>query len=198
GFITAVAAGQLLLASVGADPVAVGASSGVSLYWLGLLLAALIALDSLGRAADPLGALAGLAAIVVAIPTLLAMLLGLADARPGPGRVPPAPVGAVASTQPDVGTLLITPTAAGLDMDVQRGAGTTLDDQSTLAHTARELGANADLARIAGNLAFSSGFNASDELGQLGIGFVVVTPGGDPEVRRTVTDTLDANEHLTP
>src|SRR5690606_2463787 len=48
GFVTAVAAGQLLVSAVGDSAVAVSASSGLSLYWLGLTIAALIALDSLG------------------------------------------------------------------------------------------------------------------------------------------------------
>lgn len=198
GFATAVVAGHLFLSSVGADPVAVGAASGVSLYWLGLTLAALIALDSLGRAADPIGALAGLAAVIVAIPTLAAMLIGIADARPGNGRTLPALVGAIATQQPEIGTLLIGAATDGIEVDVQFGAGTTLDDESTLAHTARELGVNEDLARIAGNLAFSTGFNASEELGRLGLGFVVVVPDGDPDIRRAVTDTLNMNERLTP
>src|SRR5690606_9938118 len=38
GFITAVAAGQLLVASLGAHPLAINPTSGVSLYWLGLTL----------------------------------------------------------------------------------------------------------------------------------------------------------------
>ncbi|MHB1140098.1 MAG: hypothetical protein ACYC2O_14165, partial [Microthrixaceae bacterium] len=198
GFVTAVAAGHLFVASVGAEPVAANASSGVSLYWLGLTLAALIALDRLGRASEPLGALAGLMATLVAIPTLLALLLGVADARPGTGRTLPALVGAIATTQPEIGTLLISTVNDGIAVDLQRGAGTTLDDETTLARTAHELGTNTELARIAGNLAFSSGFDANEALAPLGVGFVVVTPGGDLDVKRAVTDTLDANEHLTP
>ncbi|HRQ00746.1 MAG TPA: hypothetical protein PK781_09835, partial [Terrimesophilobacter sp.] len=198
GFVTAVAAGQLLVASVGADPIAVSASSGVSLYWLGLTLAVLLALDSLGRASEPLGVLAGLMAALVALPMLLALLLGLADARPDTGRTLPALVGAIATTQPTIGTLLISTVDDGIEVDLQRGAGTTLDDQSTRARTAHDLGPNTELARIGGNLAFSSGFDATEALAPLGVGFVVVTPGGDPDLRRAVTDTLDANEHLTP
>lgn len=198
GLATALTAGQLHLSSIGTDTVAVSASSGVSLYWLGLILAALAALDTLGRAAEPLGALAGLTAALLAVPLLIAMLLGTSDARPGNGRTLPALVSAIATTQPTIGTLLITAVDDGIVIDLQRGSGTTLDDSSTLAHTAQDLGANRELARIGGNLAFSSGYNASENLAPLGIGFIVVTRDGDPDVRRTITDTLDANEHLTP
>lgn len=198
GFVTAVAAGQLFVSAVGDSAVAVGASSGTSLYVLGLIVAALIALDSLGRAAEPLGALAGLAAVAVALPALLAMLIGVSDAGPGNGRTLPALVGAVAAQQPEIGTLLIAAAGDGIAVDVQRGAGTTLDDASTLEHTALALDENGDLARIAGNLAFSSGFDASEELARLGIGFVVVAPEGEPTVRSSVVGTLNSNQHLTP
>lgn len=198
GFVTAVAAGQLLVASVGATPIAVSATSGISLYWLGLTLAALIALDTLGRASEPLGALTGLMAAFVAIPTLLAMLLGIADARPSTGRTLPALVSAIATSQPTIGTLLINAVSDGIEIDLQRGAGTTLDDTTTLARTAHHLGSNTELAHIGGNLAFSSGYDASAALAPLGIGFVAVTPDGDTDVKRAITDTLNANEHLTP
>ncbi len=198
GYLTAVAASLLALASVGGQPVTVWAGSGLSLFWLGLIGAALVALDALGRAATSSALLTGITAVTVAVPLLGAILIGAAAVAPSSRPIVPALVNALADQQPDVGTLVLSPRpddqiAAGL----QRGAGATLDDQSTLATTAARASAEQQrIAELAGNLVSRSGFDSVAELAELGIGFIVLT-NGDTDTQRRASDALNANDALT-
>lgn len=201
GYLTAVAATHVQVGAVGSTAVTVWPGSGLSLYWLGLVTAALLALGALGRIATPFAVLAGLTATALAIPLLGSMLIGTAAVRPGSDRILPALVTAEARTHPHAGTLVIRSLAEeGISVHLERGLGASLDDQSTLVSTRqRPNELDGVLATLAGNLATRSGYDATADLKEHDIRFVLVRQGAaDDETYRATVDALDSNELLTP
>ncbi len=213
GFLTAVAATHLQFAALGTQPVTVWPGAGLSLFWLGLSAAAIVGLDALGRATGTWAVLAGVATMVLALPLLAAMAIGTAAVQPTAGRILPALVTAEASTHPSAGTLTIASEGrAGIAVSLQRGAGATLDDQSTLngqttlhrtvsqADQLRTIGADQRrLATLAGNLASRSGYDVQKDLSDLDIRFVIVAPGSDQDdTYLRVVKSLASNELFTP
>lgn len=213
GLATAVAANQLFLSSVGAESASVWAGAGLSVYWLGIVGAVLCALRGLRMYAIAPAVTAVIALLIVVAPLAGAMHLGTSDVAKGIERTQPAFVSAEAELQPRIATLQLTPQPdGGILATVVRGAGTTLDDQSTLSSTDGTLGADdRELAELAGNLASRSGLDASAALDELGIRFVLLRPAasaaGDarapitPEAAETVgraTTALDGNAALAP
>ncbi|WP_158862789.1 glycosyltransferase [Leifsonia sp. AG29] len=178
GFVTAVAALQLQAVSLGSAVVPIWPGAAVSLYWLGLIGAAVVALSALGRAAVYPAWAAVVALAMLATPSAIATLNHTAVVRATDGRTMPAVVTAKATTQPRTGTLRITPQPdGGISALVVRGAGATLDQQSTLSSTQRGLTSQQkELATVAGNLASRSGYDASARLKELGIDFVLLAP----------------------
>lgn len=178
GFLTAVAALHVQVAVVGGTVVPIWPGSAVSLYWLGLVGAAVIALTALGKAAIAPAWVAVATLAVVAFPAAIATHDGRAVVAESDGRTMPAVVAARASTQPRIGTLQIVPQPdGGIQAEIVRGAGQTLDEQSTLSSTHRTLtGAQRELATLAGNLASRSGYDASPQLKALGVDFVLLAP----------------------
>ena len=201
GFLTAVAGSHLQVAAVGTQPVTVWPGSGLSLFWLGLIAAAVVGLDALGRMSAPSAILTALATTALALPLLGAMIIGTSAVQPATGRVLPALVTAEARQHPTVGTLVIASEgSAGISASLQRGIGATLDDQSTLASTTKKLNSlQTRLATLAGNLAARSGYDAATDFDELDLPFVLVSPGSDSDERyRATVDALDGNDVLTP
>jgi hypothetical protein len=132
------------------------------------------------------------------LPLLGSTLLKTTSVQAG-ARILPAVVTAEAEQLPRVGTLVLTPQAdGGLSATVQRGSGSTLDDQSTLAATSTLPDATSRrIATIAGNLASRSGFDAGPELTKLAIGFVLLTPT-DTAVNKRTSEALDNNALFAP
>jgi GT2 family glycosyltransferase len=215
GFATAVLSTRIAVVVLGDDVVPVWPGSGLSLFWLGLLGGVIVALEGM-EAADRRSRLAGIAGVVVSfttlalsMPLLLAMHLGSADIRATDGRLVPAVVDAEARTSPDIGTVVLTPTASGaLLATLQRGTGATLDTQSTLDATATTLSADEEtLAILVGNLASRGGYDPADDLEDLFTGFIVLTEsasGLDADAQQAAdavaeraTDSLDGTAALT-
>ena len=198
GFATAIAASHLQVAHLGSSPVPVWTGAGLSLFWLGLVASALVALDALGRFAVPVGILTAVTATILVLPLLGTVPLKTAVVEAG-ARMLPAVVSAEADGHPRVGTLVLTPQRGGaLSATVQRGSGSALDDQSTLAATSVSPDATSRrVATVAGNLASRSGFDAGSELTKLSIGFVLLTPD-DTAVHKRTSEALDSNALFVP
>jgi GT2 family glycosyltransferase len=203
GFVTAVAASHLQLSFVGATATPVWAGAGLSLYWLGLVGASVIALTALGTSAILPGVLVAAGLAIAAVPLLGAIVTGSTAVTASTGRLLPAFATAAAAADPGLGTLELTPRPGGISVTIDRGIGTTLDEQSTLAATDAVLddGDNR-VAELAGNLSSRSGFDVASELNALHIGFVLVPQSGNPDaatsaVRQRVVDALDGNRSLT-
>ncbi|GAA3735686.1 hypothetical protein GCM10022239_09640 [Leifsonia bigeumensis] len=201
GYLSAVGAAHLQVGAVGDVAATVWPGSGLSLYWLGLIVAAIVGLGALGRMATPVSVLAGLTVTALAIPLLGAMLIGTAAVHPATTRILPALVTAEARTHPGAGTLVITSLGeAGIAVRLERGLGASLDDQSTLVST-RPRASDLDdrLATLAGNLAAPSGYDAASDLEELDIPFVLVSPASEDDTTyRSMVDALNGNEILSP
>ncbi|MEN0086646.1 MAG: glycosyltransferase [Leifsonia sp.] len=209
GFLTAVAALHLQLAVTGGTDVPIWPGSALSLYWIGLVGAAVLALSALGRAAVYPAWAAIVTLAVIAVPVGIASLNGTSAVAESDGRTMPAVVTAKAATQPRVGTLRIVPQPdGGIRAELVRGSGSTLNGQSTLADTERSLTqGQRDLAQLAGNLASRSGYDATTQLKKLGIDFVLLAPSvtalGDTDAsaaeatRARAAVAMDANPVLS-
>ncbi|MFF2274937.1 glycosyltransferase [Agromyces sp. NPDC058126] len=204
GFATAVAAAHLSVASAGSHAIPVWTGGGLSLAWLGLVLAAVLALDAMRRGRALLGWVVFAAMAAAMLPTGIALATGSVAVQPATARTLPAFVGAEAETDPRVTTLRLTPAADGsLRATLERGTGTTLDEQSTLAATARTLSAEEEeLALVAGNLASRSGTGAEAAVEEFGASFVLLDEPVDADDSAAVAvadrarTALDANSAL--
>ena len=202
GLITAVASAQLAVATSGADLVTPWPGAGLSLYWLGLVGAAVVALDALGGARVVVGIAVLLTAGAAVAPLLAAPLLGTSAVAKSDARLLPALVTAEAAAHPGVGTLVLDPQQDGsVAAVVDRGAGTTLDETSTLWSTRRTVDDSArTLATLAGNLSSRSGFDPVPALGTFHVEFVLLpsAEGGATAVRQRAAEALDATPALVP
>ncbi|HEV7948559.1 MAG TPA: glycosyltransferase family 2 protein [Glaciihabitans sp.] len=210
GYVTAVGATLLQISFVGSEPVAVWAGAGLSLYWLGLVGAAVMALEALGKAVVGPALIVALASTLAVGPLLAAPLSGSASVQASTTTSTlPAFVAAEAASDPLLGTLELTPQADGsLSATLHRGTGTSLEEYSTLASTATELSpAQEDIATVAGNLASRSGLDIVAELDRLHIGFVLLSdaPAESSEsetpaasIYQRAAGALDAASELTP
>ena len=200
GFMTAAIGAHIEVTGIGASSTPIWAGPGMSLFWLGLVGGVMVALDALGRASVPLGLVAGVASVILALPLLGTMYLGTAKVQAG-SRMLPAVVTAQADDRPRLGTLVLAAQPdGGLAATLERGNGTTLDDRSTLASTATTTTpSERRLATTAGNLASHSGYDAKSDLNDLSIGFVVLSPTNQgAAVYARAEEALDSNQLLTP
>ncbi|MRG60584.1 glycosyltransferase [Agromyces sp. CFH 90414] len=206
GFATAVAAAHVSVATTGADAVAIWTGAGQSLAWFGLVIAAVVALDAMRRGAAGVGAIAWIAAVVLVLPLAASLVSGRVPVGPAAERELPAVVVAEADDDPRVATLRLAPLEDGsLRAWLEHGAGTTLDDASTLDATRRGLTDDEErLAELAGNLASRSGFDAEAAVTEFGTTFVLLAPGDESDGRRAAATAeraraaLDGNAALTP
>ncbi|MBH0082865.1 glycosyltransferase family 2 protein [Salinibacterium sp. SWN167] len=203
GFATAVAATHLTVSASGESEVTVWAGAGLSLYWLGLSGAVIVAIDSLGRHAALPAVVALIGILGIAAAPLWSLASGAVPVTTSNGRLLPAFVAAESTQRDGLGTLQITVTSdSTIAVDLHRGRGSGLDEQSTLAATSTEL-SDAELvnATLAGNIASRSGYAIADELNDLQIAFIVLTPATDSdtaETRQRIIEALDGNSILNP
>ncbi len=228
GLITAWAIAGIAVVAAGGAAVPIDVGPALSLYLLGLVLAAGVGLDgirgftpmqhrtatfgperrSAGVLAGSLGLVTVLAALAVALPALAAQFAGTAAVLAGEPRTLPAIVAAEAQRDPGIGTLVLTPIADGVAARIERGAGSTLIEQRTLVHTASlaatEGATDADqlaLADLVGNLAAASGRDLTDALDALDVRFVLLraSAADAPESSGDgITAALDGNAVLAP
>lgn len=210
GFVTAVLALHLQLAVTGGTVVPIWPGSAVSLYWLGLVGAAVLALSTLRRGSAYPAWAAIVTIAIAAVPVGIATLNGHAAVAESDGRTLPAVVTAKAATAPRTGTLrIVSQPDGGIRAEVVRGSGQTLNQQTTLASTERALTpGQRELAQLAGNLSSRSGYDATAQLTELGIDFVLLSPStaalgstdtSAADATRTRAEVaMDANPLLAP
>jgi GT2 family glycosyltransferase len=198
GFVSAVAAANIGVSVLDAGTTAIWPGSALSLYWLGVTGAAAISVTALGRFVAAPALVTAIAAMAVVAPLLVAPLTGTSAVRPSNGRMLPAYVTAEAKAAPDRGTLVLRPTPdGGFAAEIQRGAGTTLDEQWTIAATSTTPTAtDRQVAELAANLVRPSGYDPVPALSDLGIAFIVLAdaePGEAAQARQLAAQTLDSN-----
>jgi hypothetical protein len=210
GLATAFAAVGVAVSFDHAQPVPLWPGSGLSLAWLGVVGAAVLALDAgiveRVRVLRPIGAIVTLAALAVAVaPSLTAMTSETPRAvlTNGPVSTLPAFVAAEGRGSTSVGTIVLDPRADGLRVDVVWGGSATLSGQSTVEATrtwARP--ADQELATLAADLVTPSSEDAVAGLAARGIRFVLLEsgPGGEDDVirgaRLTAATSLDQRNTL--
>lgn len=201
GFLTAVLAAHVAVSQLGSAATVVWPGSGLSVYWLGVVGAVVIALEALGRAVVVPALLAAVTSVALAVPLLAAPLAGTSLVTESSGRLLPAFVTAEAAGAPSVGTLeLVAQPDGSMRAALHRGVGTTLDEQSTLAATSTTLTPTQErIAELAGNLSAPSGYDIGAALDELHIGFVVLAtvpegPAAATAVR--AADALDSSDQL--
>ncbi|MGL4339205.1 MAG: glycosyltransferase family 2 protein [Rhodoglobus sp.] len=203
GFVTAVTGSHIAVTVIGSGTTPVWVGAALSVYWLGLLGATAVTLDSVRqRVVIPALAVA-LSVITLAVPSLTAATAGATSVQQSNGRLLPAFASAEAASRPWLGTLQLTAQAdGGIAATLHRGLGTTLDEQSTLAATDTRLGEeDARLATLAGNIASRSGFDLATELDELQIAFVLLPDTSVDSAKAThrrATEALDGNRIFTP
>ncbi|MDH6531823.1 GT2 family glycosyltransferase [Aurantimicrobium minutum] len=178
GLATAVLASGLQVSFDGSEAVAIWPGSGLSLAWLGLMVAAGTGASILRRFSF-YPAFVGITAVVLlAAPSLAAANLGTAQVYASNGQTLPAYVVAQAAIEPEVGTLVLTPQPdGGLGTDLVRGTGLTLESVSTYVTTGAGFAKQESvLAETASNLSSVSGTDSTDALTTLGVGFILLTP----------------------
>ncbi|WP_160424562.1 glycosyltransferase [Agromyces seonyuensis] len=205
GFATAVAASRISVETIGSDSVGVWTGAGLSAGLLGLLVAAVCALRALRRyLRSPLAVVLAATGVVVSLPLTVVLATGGAGVHSADARTLPAVVTAEAEHDPNVTTLLLVPEeAGGLRATLEHGAGTTLDEQSTLWYTGARAEQTAErsalLAEAAGNLASRSGFDVEAAVEEFGVRYVLLAASdgeaGDEAdaVRDRATLALDSN-----
>jgi hypothetical protein len=203
GFVTAVAVTHVSVSSAGETSVVVWAGAALSLYWLGLCGAVVVAVESLQRHSALPALVALIGVLLLAAAPLWSLASGAAPVSASSARLLPAFVSAEANQRDGLGTLQITVTSdSTIAVDVHRGRGSGLDERSTIAATSTELSAaETRSATLAGNLASRSGFDSAAELNDLQIAFILLTPESNPDggqTRQRIIEALDGNSSLNP
>ncbi|UWF78197.1 glycosyltransferase [Microbacterium neungamense] len=188
GLATAFFAVGVVVSFANGEGVPIWPGTGLSLAWIGIVGAALVALDT-ALTLGPLRAVAGLAAAgalaVCAVPALLAVHTGHSVLREGPQSTLPAFVSAQARGDRDLGTLVLTPLNDGsLSAELVWGSSETLGAQSTLRSTAART-PERGLAEDAVDLISARDFDAAAALAEDGVSFVLLAqaPGEEDRAR---------------
>ncbi|WP_159502504.1 glycosyltransferase [Microbacterium sp. 18062] len=210
GLGTAFAAvGIAVAVSTEAIPVALWPGAGLSLAWLGVVGAAVVALDAgvpvrqrglrIAGAVVVIGTL-----LVVAIPSVTAMVRGTALLQNGPVSTLPAYVAAQGRDDQSVGTIIITPQDSGaVAARVVWGGSDTLGGHSTVSATRTAPTAqDEEVAALTADLITSTSQDVVSRVAAHGIRFVVLAAGTDSEtdaaraMRLSAETALDQREEL--
>lgn len=216
GSATAVAATHVAVRFDGADALPLWSGAGLSLAWWGLVGAAVLTLDQVGRgemaryrrragAVSASAAVVCMAALVVlAVPALSAQARGASALTNGPTSTLPAYVEADSGGGTATGTIVLTPEPDGtLAARVVWGGSETLGSHSTVLETRTSVDdASSQLAATAAALVSSTSPDAVAALGEQGIAFVLLAPGADAPpatlLRLESSTALDQRDELDP
>ncbi|WP_156762232.1 glycosyltransferase family 2 protein [Microbacterium karelineae] len=192
GVATALLAAQSQLVAAGGAFVPVWPGSALSLAWMGVVLAAAVALEALSsrRRWAGIASLVAIACVVVAVaPQVTALHRGATPLHAGDATTLPAYVTAEARDDLPIGTLVLTPLADGsVATDVVWGASETLSGASTFARSAAEpTEADERLAEVAGDIISGSAVSVTEPLAESGLSFVLLRQdGADPNASQRI------------
>ncbi|MDQ1083280.1 MULTISPECIES: glycosyltransferase [Microbacterium] len=213
GLATAFAAVGIAVSFRDSAAVSLWPGSGLSLAWVGLVGAAVVALDAgipdRARVLRPIGGLAAVLALAVAVaPALAAQITDGGDRSVltnGPVSTLPAFVAAEGRGSLAIGTLVLDPRSDGLRVQVVWGGSATLSGQSTIDATRTSADdQDRQLASLAVDLVSPSADDVVARLAERGIGFVLLesAPAAEGDVilgdRLGAATSLDQREMLDP
>ncbi|MFD2674542.1 glycosyltransferase family 2 protein [Gulosibacter bifidus] len=201
GFVVAGIAGGFSYAFHAGERVPLWIGSAQSVALLGLLIAAAAGMVALRLGGTIVGVIGALAIVALALPIAPAQLNGNSQVAASTGRTLPALVEAQGAAANQLGTLVITPLGSDrINVHLERGAGQTMNEFSTLSTTNTELTeTDRALAETALQFLSDGAANPTAELHDLGIGFVLVEPAptaGAVLEQRLVT-AMSTNEALS-
>lgn len=198
GLVTALAAAQLRLLSDGSVSVALWTGSGLALYWIGVLGLAAVGCTVLRRAATPLVSVALVLAVVAVAPLGFRLVTDQTGLQPGDTQMP-AIVRAAGEQDPEMRTLVLTAQAdATVHAQLVTGPSLRLDQVRTATRSEDVTEQDQWVAELVGLLASTgdSGI-AADALAERGVGFVLLSVGGDDSSRARLQGALDQNTALS-
>jgi len=211
GLATAFGAAGVSLSFAQAQPVPLWPGAGLSLAWLGVVGAATTTLGSgfmvrPGWLRPSAVALVFVTLLAVSVPALTAVHRGQSRLTDGPSTTLPAYVAAEGRSDPDLGTLVITPqNGGGVASHVVWGPSETLNGQATFISTdTAPTEQDARLAALTADLIASSAPGAIDDVVASGISFVLLAPAADPESDRAratrirAVTSIDQRQQLVP
>lgn len=197
GMLTAIAASNLQLVSVGAESVALWTGSGLALYWISVLGLAAVGAETLQRASVSVVAVVLVGAALVIAPLGVQLVTANSGIVPGASQMP-ALVQAAGQSNPDVRTLQLTATGEhAVRAEIIVGTGVRLDQVRSAARLADATDEDEELARLVGSLASAGGVGLSDRLSQQSIDFVLLDPRGDADERAQLQAVLDQHAELS-
>jgi hypothetical protein len=166
---------EITLASANGQPVSVFTGPLLDVVWFALATGSAITLTSLRRSSTVLGPIAVATVAAVGIVPLTAVALGTATVHPSTVRTLPAYVEAQTAVDRGAGTLVLTPTDAGLIVSMERDGGTTLLDWSATVATRRTITpAEESLGNLAANLVVESSVDVTAAAKESRIAFVLL------------------------
>jgi GT2 family glycosyltransferase len=186
-----------------ADPVSIWPGAALSLAWLGVVTAAIVALDvglmPRHRRLRGIAVTALMLCLAVAItPAVTASLRGQSALQNGPTSTLPAYVAAQGRDDTSVGTLVITPRADGsAAVRIVWGGSDTLTGASTLLATrTRESETDARLAQLVADLTTPTSQDVVARLADEGVRFIVLAGAADSETDQARALRLSAKTSL--
>lgn len=203
GVATAFAAVGVSVAYTQSQTVALWPGAGLSLAWLGVLGAALVALDAgfaprLALARTGAGVVVVAAVAVLAVPALSAMSRGTSVLTDGPVSTLPAYVAAEGRSDPDLGTIVLTPqNDGGVSARVIWGGSETIGAQATIVSARTEpTPQDRQVASLAADLMTPAAQDVVSEVADRGISFVLLAASAPDESDAARSATLTARNAL--
>jgi len=198
GLVTALGSAQLHLVSEGSETVAVWTGSGLAMYWIGVLGLAAVGCTVLRRAATPLVSVAVLLALVAVAPVGVKLVTNQTGIVSGDQQLP-AIVQAAGAADPTMRTLILSAQENdGVRAELVTGASLRLDQLRTASREPQANEQDQWVGELVGMLASTGDDEASAQaLGEHGVGFVILRPGGNDEVHARLQGALDQNAELS-
>lgn len=197
GMLTAIAAANLQLVTVGSETVALWTGSGLALYWLSILTLAAVGAETLRRAAPAVVAVALLAATVVVAP-LGAQLVTASTGLTSGDQQLPAIVQAAGQSDPHTRTLVLTAEGEqAVRAQVVTGTGVRLDQLRTGAQQRHVTDDDRNIAALVGELASTGDDELREALDAENISFVLLHIDGDDQERAQLQAVFDQHTVLS-
>ncbi len=198
GLLTALGASKLQLLSDGAAPVALWTGSGLALYWIAVLGLAGVGAAVLRRAAAPIVSIGLVLALVAVGPLAFNLVTGQSGFQSGEKQMP-AIVQAAGAVDPAQRTLVLTAIDAySVRAELVTGTGVRLDQIRTADRVSLATEEDEWIAALVGALASTGNDDALQaQLTGHGVGFVLLSPGGDGYERAQIQAALDQSTVLS-
>lgn len=196
GMLTAIAAAQLHLTSVGNESISLWTGSGLVVYWIAILSLASVGAETLRRAAIPVVSIALTGMLLAVLPMASQLFVNNTPFRDGSSQMP-ALVQAAGESNPAIRTLILAADGPhSVSAKLVTGAGLRLDQIRTAEMVPTETPADRELAELVAGLASVGGEDVSEALIAQNVGHVLLRDGGDSFERAQLQRVFDQHSSL--